>query len=373
MKTAKFLLVTIALIMASTAGADAQGWLQNLGKKAAKRAEERAKQKVEDKVDKATDKAVDGAFDKAEDAVKGDGNDNNQQQQAPLPAVAPSPAPTSNFAPAGTGVQTAAGQTPQQLIDRCPAFPSLDYLMAIYDGVAIYDEQRKADAWQAIETFNREIDALRQQGRDIAKEQKAAWVPGARKDGEALAERTAQQAVGRSVEELQNMSDVELQAMSNDIVAQRMAGNVQSAPAVAPQQHAGTAQIETALKQITDRWAAINRQNQQEATDAQAHFKAVYERYRPVLNEKKAIIAKFFEGSESEGDINPRYTKQTVRRAQERIASKMADVPEYDRLTAQKMSATGISTHGMPTLGYDIAEEYFDATRSVTNPPIHRE
>lgn len=67
MKTTKTILILILLFAAGNiADANAQGWLERLGKKA----EETAKRSVERKLEEKVDKAVDNAIDKTEDQAK---------------------------------------------------------------------------------------------------------------------------------------------------------------------------------------------------------------------------------------------------------------------------------------------------------------
>jgi hypothetical protein len=61
-----------------------------------------------------------------------------------------------------------------------------------------------------------------------------------------------------------------------------------------------------------------------------------------------------------------------VATTQQRIISEMmADVPRYDELMKQHMTATGMTGTAQhnPSAGYDVAIEYLDAARSVTNLP----
>ncbi len=99
MKTLRFLIAAFSLVAVSTVDADAQSFIERLGRRAAQRAEEAVTRKAEEAVDRAVDKATDP------DTYNGSGND-RQQQQTGAPANAP----------ADTGQAPAAG-APQQSLE----------------------------------------------------------------------------------------------------------------------------------------------------------------------------------------------------------------------------------------------------------------
>ena len=90
------------MVAVSTVEADAQGFLDRLGKRVAKKAEEAVTRKAEQAVDKAVDKATDP------ETYKGDGTD-PQQQQGQTGQGTNAPA----TAPADAGQQAPVPQTPQ--------------------------------------------------------------------------------------------------------------------------------------------------------------------------------------------------------------------------------------------------------------------
>ena len=107
MKTARFLIAAVALVVLMPTEADAQ-FGKRLLDRVAKKAEEAVTRKAEQAVDKAVDKATDP------ETYKGDGSDQQQgqtqQQQGNVPATAPAP----TGVPADAGQQAPAAQAPQQ-------------------------------------------------------------------------------------------------------------------------------------------------------------------------------------------------------------------------------------------------------------------
>lgn len=93
MKTLKIVVAACVLAILSATTANAQGWLERLGTKAAERMTDRAAKKIEDKVNDAADDAVDESFEAAERIALsvGEPEDAGEIEQSPLPQVADTP------------------------------------------------------------------------------------------------------------------------------------------------------------------------------------------------------------------------------------------------------------------------------------------
>ncbi len=105
MKTVRLFIAAVVLTTLSTVDAGAQGFLKRLGEKAKNAAERVIENKTERAAERITDKVTDP------DTYKGDGS-NQQQQQGQTGQQQQGNAPVT--APADTGQQVPATQTPQQ-------------------------------------------------------------------------------------------------------------------------------------------------------------------------------------------------------------------------------------------------------------------
>jgi len=102
---------------------------------------------------------------------------------------------------------TWAQSTPEAIIGQCPHLPSAAYLAAGSDNEA---------ARAAIDEFYNQIHRLRESAKGATDAAEAA--------GRQDAERITKQMTGKSVSQVQNMSDSEANAMANKMVGQRLAG-----------------------------------------------------------------------------------------------------------------------------------------------------
>jgi tetratricopeptide (TPR) repeat protein len=108
MKTARFLVVAAAMVVASTAEADAQRFLDRLGKTIERAAENAVLRQAERRTEQAVDGAIDGTIDAAGNAIESTGQQQQQQQQTPPPATGAMP----GGAPANRVTPATAPQTP---------------------------------------------------------------------------------------------------------------------------------------------------------------------------------------------------------------------------------------------------------------------
>ncbi|MDR0825408.1 MAG: hypothetical protein LBN74_09965, partial [Prevotella sp.] len=107
--------------------------------------------------------------------------------------------------PFGAAAQT----TPEAIIGQCPNLPSVAHLAARFDNET---------AQAAIQEFFDELKVVREaaiKASELAQE-------GTKEAAISDAERIAKQETGKSVTELQNMSDAEAQAMAQKLVGQKM-------------------------------------------------------------------------------------------------------------------------------------------------------
>jgi hypothetical protein len=305
--------------------------------------------------------------------------------------------------------QKPQGITPQQMMERTHALPSEENLVLvdIYGGISSEDLGTLAPKVRAAkkekQEFYDKIDALRQQAGEVVEAQEAAIESAGRQD----ADRIARRQTGRSAEQLENMSDKELEGMAGGMVQQRLGaaglGNMSLADLQALEgksdeeilkamEGATPTQADAALKRITDRWAAIDREIDESIHGPDGTNKLyadMYEERRPELTEKLNILLPFQAGAGDQDSFDAGYEGALanyravcssylmacyrnwlahVRWMQGRVEAKMADVAEYDRLTAQKMSATGMggTARQMPSAGYDIAVQYLEITSQAT-------
>ena len=152
-----------------------------------------------------------GILGRIRDAV-GNAVPQKEQPAQPQPAAAP----------------RVEGRTPSQIIAACPAFPSLNdlvitsvsYNMQLH-GEPFYAEWKNAlvrsDAYRhSIGALDDEVVALRDQITEAMRAKTGATI---QREGEAF----ARQTTGRSMAEIQNMSEAELEAMGTAIANQRAA------------------------------------------------------------------------------------------------------------------------------------------------------
>jgi hypothetical protein len=292
-----------------------------------------------------------------------------------------------------------AQTTPREVISAAPALPSVAELVAGAD---------RTDA------FLDRISAL----RDDMKATADRMDEQVRAAGEVDADRIARQMTGRSVEQLQGMSESEQMAMAaglvqqqlsavglgsmtladlqalegksdEEIVAAMTAGGVTlgGLTAAAQQnQQAAISQMEATagMKTITDRWAELDRANREDALAAAEEIDRITARYAPLIaavprsdEQKDGLYHNEAEQREvgrlSTAEFTEKYTvwRGVIPAMQARVASKMDDAPRYDQLLAATMAGGGMTgvARTMPTVGFDIADQYLDITAGVTTLP----
>jgi hypothetical protein len=334
--------------------------------------------------------------------------------------------------------------TPEAIIGQTPYLPSVAHLAAPPDDKA---------ASAAISEFHAQIAELRKKMDETTNRIKAS----AQTAGQADAERIARKTTGRSVSDLQNMSEAEQQAMGQQMAQKQLAaagfGNMslsdlqalegksdeeimaamgmggmtiggltpaelqamekmtdaqkaaymqqgdrmkrmEAAAPTAKQQRNVRSQTRKAqakvdvvaeMKRITDRWAEIDRLNDNDMQALAPKFDEIAAKYRPEMNK---IAAKYFDGKvdatpEEIEAASERHLKlqqamatenYTLRRSvlpklQGRIKTKMADVARYDELYAQSMASGGMTATAqhIPSIGFEIARQYLDMTESITD------
>jgi hypothetical protein len=294
--------------------------------------------------------------------------------------------------------------TPQQIIKQCPALPDEESLVLNY---MTWDKDLYGRAWmekveaaqRVVKAFQDNIAAIRERASATVETQNAAWEAQAKEDGTALANRTSRQLTGRSVEQLEKMSDKEMEAMANSIMQQRLAsagvGNMSAMQGAKPAQP-GNTQAQAGLKRIQDRWAAIDREISQSLVEAYKRLGEIYQSHSEPLERYGKDASLKFEQFMDHRQVDKDTYEVAQRRYDQvyqsylaecfrtwighvawtlsRVEAKMADVTEYDRLMAQKMQSGAITGKGMPSAGFDIADEYLNvALNVVVLPKVEKE
>lgn len=310
------------------------------------------------------------------------------EQQAPVPKQQP-------------------GTTPQQYIAQCPALPSVKTL--VFSDLYVADESKEvADAYKFRLAFEDQINLLQQDIMKIGDAAAAGVEAAATRD----ADRIARQQTGRSVKQLENMTESQQRAMGDQMAAQQLSaaglGNMSIADLQALEGKSDEeiikimsgakpvqAEVKTQagnnpeLKRIIDRWAEIDRFNARDRDESEAQIKAIYAKHRERLFEMWNILKPFLDGKvDTKGEeaavANYRsvesafltdcytYWLGVVARMQERVKSKLADVPRYDQLIAQQLSASSVTAaaQGMPSEGYGVASQYLSVASAATGMPF---
>jgi hypothetical protein len=300
--------------------------------------------------------------------------------------------------------------TPEAIIGQTPDLPSVAHLAAI-----IQDEAAYESASDARTAFHAKIAELRDKSDEAVERINAGTQSAAMSD----AGRIAQQTTGRSVSQLQNMSKADEDKLAQEMVAQQLGaagfggmtlGQLQALEgksdeeimsamlggATAPtaqqscnaraEQRGAQAQVDASaeMKRITDRWAEIDRVNENEIRDVVAklaELDAKYEvQYPPDWGDimESGTPAQIEATSRTVNGIrraenSEKFTlwRNAVSRMQGRVKTKMADVARYDELLAQTMTSGGMTATARttPSIGYEIAGQYLDLTSSVTELP----
>ncbi len=274
--------------------------------------------------------------------------------------------------------------TPQQLPGLCPALPRATILAS-----------HGAEADEARRNFNDELNKLRRRvelGLEKYKDR-----------GKELAESLAQQVTGHSVGQLQNMNDAQLHSLASNMAAQQLAAaglggmslsdlqalegkseeEVMAAlmgartVATAPQQLPTLTTPDPELKRITEHWADLDRQNEDEMREVFARMDDIVAKYK---QQQDAVPRYAMASRESHHDgraMNEQeqaqwdqleYEKrlacysqrhELVASMQKRIAAKLPDVARFDEL------APRVPGQIIPSIGYIIAEQYLDVTESI--------
>ena len=145
----------------------------------------------------------------------------------------------------------------------------------------------------------------------------------------------------------------------------------------------------TELQSINARWREITIQTQKETEEATKQIMAIDAKYAPkvaaIKPTKWVVSGEMGSGYEfSDAEIKAREALFTACRTeqytlwrnhlikiQERIKKTMADVPRYDELMKQQMTASGMTNTAqkIPSAGYSFVIEYLDAARDVIGLP----
>ena len=315
-----------------------------------------------------------------------------------------------------TAISAQAQTTPEAIIGQCPEmmWGAPLALIDVYPPEGTL-EKKVLDAMKAKDAFLDKIDSLNQIRRKVADKADAGMEAAGKKD----ADRLLRQQTGRSLEQVQNMSDAEAMKMADNMASEKLGamglgnmslGDLQAlegksdeeimkamdgiAPAQigANQKQAGYPKAQAEFKKINDRWAEIDRLNNQDIEAAAVKLKNLYEQhYREALQEKWEILKPFRDGKVEQKLLDNGYEaalanyrsvmynfrygcyaewRLSLNAVRERIKSKLADAARYDKLMAQIMSATPSVAKALPSVGYDIAGQYLNATGSIISPPI---
>jgi hypothetical protein len=319
-------------------------------------------------------------------------------------------------------ISAQAQTTPEAIIGQCPAPPKAETLalLDVYGNVP--DEKlgtlalKVEEARKEKAAFLEKIKALHQIRKDVAEKADAQMEAAGKND----ADRLVRQKTGRSLGQVQNMSDAEAMKMTDNMVSEKLGsmelgnmslGDLQAlegksdeeilkafegvAPAQigAKQKQSGNPKAQAELKKISDRRAEIDRLNNRDITGAQTQLKAIYEKYRVTLKEKSDILLPFQDGKGEQKLFDNGYEaalanyravmyryltecytnwEKTVKAVKERTGTKLSDAARYDELMAKNMSAGGVTAaaKALPSAGYDIAGEYLEAAASIVSPPL---
>ncbi len=112
----------------------------------------------------------------------------------------------------GMAATVRAQTTPEALIGQCPSLPAVSTLAA---WATSSDNQA---AQQAIDAFLDKINALNEKGNQMAER----MMPGIQAAAMSDADRVARQQTGKSIQEIQGMSDRQLEAFANQQAASRL-------------------------------------------------------------------------------------------------------------------------------------------------------
>ena len=322
-------------------------------------------------------------------------------------------------------VSAQAQTTPEAIIGQCSTPPKAETLalLDVYGSVPDKDLGTLAPKVEAARkekaAFLDKIKALNEVRRKIAEKADAKMEAAGKKD----ADRLVRQQTGRSLEQVQNMSDAEAMKMTDNMVSQKLGamglgnmslGDLQAlegksdeeilkafegvAPAQigAKQKQTGNPKAQAELKKIIEWWAGVDQVINEDRADAEKQMKTIFEKYKPALNEKAEILKPFADGKvyrTTQEQFNMggyeaalgnyravmfAYLTEcyacwadAVKTMQQRIEAKLSAAARYDELMAQNMSASGVTAaaKALPSAGYDIAGEYLDAAASITSPP----
>ncbi|MDR0938308.1 MAG: hypothetical protein LBN29_02970 [Mediterranea sp.] len=302
--------------------------------------------------------------------------------------------------------------TPEAIIGQAPDLPSVAHLAAIIQDEAAYDAASAART-----AFHANIAALREKLDEAIERTQAGGEAAAMSD----AERIARQTTGRSVSQLRNMSKADEDKLAREMVAKRLGAaglggmtlkqlqalegksdeeimsaisaggatvgshtmeDIQATEKMTDAQARVDASAE--MKRITDRWAEIDRVNENEIRDVVAKLAELDAKYGLQYPPNWGDIMESGTAAQIEAtsrtvngirraENSEKFTlwRNAVSRMQGRVKTKMADVARYDELLAQTMTSGGMTTTArrMPSIGYEIARQYLNLTSRVTELP----
>ncbi len=306
------------------------------------------------------------------------------------------------------------GRTPSQIIAACPAFPSLNdlvitnvgYDMELRRGGPFEEELERAHNriqafYDAFHPLDRELDSISEQITEAMRAKTAATV---QREGEAF----ARQTTGRSMAEIQNMSEAELEAMGAAIANQRAGaaglGSMADIQALEGKSQeeilaatAGTGPVQggtpAALKMAAPDPAVERAQAEKAKRDAdiqtarveiEEELERIYQRHRPALISRLRILEPLIEMTVDGLDADDRpkfeaaypaaqhsletateayltdyysYLLGALKGMKDRLAALEATVPE---MKAPRADPAGINA-------YDIAQRYLEIAGSIVS------
>ena len=298
--------------------------------------------------------------------------------------------------------------TPDDFIRQCPALPTVKQLVDLENSINIRASRPEIGAYEA------QVEMLRDNAKRILESAEKT----ANEAGEKDADRVAKQFTGHTQAEMDKMSEAESETMVNNMLAS-MGMNItldqiedledkSDAEILAALSKGGAAtgskskaiegvntqdvavimQTNTELRNFNASWREFFLQIEKEEKEAERQIAAIDAKYAPRVFAIKPSIPlsgemggwDFTEAERKAREnliVSCRTEQFTLWRnhtikVQDRIKAKMAnDVPRYDKLMKQYLTATGMTSSAQltPSAGYSFAIEYLYAARSVTSLP----
>ena len=273
--------------------------------------------------------------------------------------------------------------TPEAYIKQCPDLPSVANLAAPYENEAakkavqtfennLSTLQNKLEA--AIESAKEAEDKANMQDSERIEKQLGANKGSAEKAIAALENKSAEEIVNAALSGNLNLGD--LLAGSMDLMSNE--GQVEAMML--------SAQNPIKMEEISSKWNDTDGLIKKERKEVIAKLNEIREKYEKQI---KAVPC-----TGPSGEMGPTYTKSeeatlnklmqsereecfTLWRAhivktQERVKSKLTDVPKYDQYLIQMLTASGqtASAKAAMSSGFLVAKQYLEISNSVTSLPV---